>query len=342
MAKSNVLTYDDMTGAQRAAVLLVTLGREAATEIMKRLSPSEVDELAVEMHRLDAVDPSVQSRILKDYSDQVMGSVWLTEFGPDYTRDLLAEAFGTDDAEAILKRLSKSIEDTGLNRLKKADPEHLRTILRAEHPQTIALILSHLSPKQTAEVIGGLDAEFASDILFRMARMEKVSPDMLELLETQLGGQANLQFSRGMSVAGGPQAVAEVLNLTPGSAEKALMEALSKRSAPLADEIKNLMFVFDDIMLLDARSMTKVIGKVETKMIALALKRAHPDLRAKFTSAMSQRQADALADEAEMMGAIRTSDMEKAQAEIVRIIRELEDEGEIIISGGSGDDAIIE
>jgi flagellar motor switch protein FliG len=241
----------------------------------------------------------------------------------------------------VLKRIQNQLADTaGLQRLRNADPQQLGSLFRNEHPQTIALILSHLSAPQTAAVIKELEPTLGSEVLFRMARMDKVSPEMLLLIERALG-DTDLTMSQGMSPSGGPQAAAAVLNLMSTSLEKELLDGVASRDPALADQIKNLMFVFEDIATLDDRALQRLLREVDGKELALALKAASEELKTRIKGNMSQRAVTALTEEMEMLGPVRMRDVEAAQANIITQVRKLEEAGEIVLNGGGTDDVVI-
>jgi flagellar motor switch protein FliG len=213
-------------------------------------------------------------------------------------------------------------------------------MFRGEHPQTAALVLAHLATPQAAAVLKEFEPSIAADIAMRMARMEKVSPDMLELIERSLGSDSDLDFQRGMSAAGGPASVAAILNLMQGTAEKAILERVADADPSLSDQIKNLMFVFEDLRGLDDRALQRLLRDVEAKALAMALKGASAELRQRIVSQMSQRAAQALQDEMENLGPTRMRDVEVAQAAVVAQARALEEAGEIVLGSG-GDDVVV-
>jgi flagellar motor switch protein FliG len=209
-------------------------------------------------------------------------------------------------------------------------------MLRGEHPQTIALILAHLQPQHTASVLKEIDPQLGAEVVYRMARMEKVSPEMLHLIERSMLTE-DLQPAQGLSASGGPQAVAAILNIMPSSIEKELLDGVQSRDAGLCEQIRNLMFVFEDILTIDDKSIQRVLREVEGKELALALKGSSEELRAKIMGAMSQRAVEALKEEIEMLGPSKKRDVETAQTSIVTIVRRLEEAGEIVLSGGTDD-----
>lgn len=331
-----------LTGPQKAAVLCMVLGRDHAAKLTERLTPDEVESISYEIARLERVSPEVSEAVLNEWLETARAVESIAMGGVDYAKEILEQAFGNQRAGFMYKRLQAQLnESAGLHRLRKVDPQQLGSMLRNEHPQTIALILSHLDPPQTASVLKEIGPEIGRTVVYRMASMEKVSPEMLELIERALGPETELNLNQGLSVAGGPQTVASVLNLIPPSLEKELLDGLSTEDADLCEQVKNLMFVFEDIIGLDARSMQRVLREIDSKDLALALKVSSDELKAHILGAMSKRAVEALEEEIEFLGPVRLRDVESAQVMIVGKVRALEESGEIVISGG-GDDAVIQ
>jgi flagellar motor switch protein FliG len=329
---------DDLTGRQKAAVLCLVLGAEAAAKVTQRLAPEEVESLSFEIARLDRVGHEAVESIVGEWLAEFMAAESLAAGGLDAAREILEKALGPRKAQQVLERVQSQLADTaGLHRLRNADPQQLGTMLRGEHPQTTTLILAHLDSPQTAAVLKELDPKVGSEVVYRMARMERVAPDLLQLIERSLADETDLAVSQGMSTSGGPAAVASVLNLVPGSLEKALLDGVAERDPALCVEIKNLMFVFEDIGTLDTRSLQRLLRDVNVKALALSLKAASAELKKKVTESMSQRAVGALEEEIEMLGPVRMRDIEAAQTSIVAQVRELEEAGEIVINGADDD-----
>jgi flagellar motor switch protein FliG len=333
-----VLHGRPLTGRQKVAVLCMAVGTEFAAKITTGLSSDEAEMISFEIAQLDRIPQELMEIVLSEWLESTLGIASLTTGGLEYAREVLEKAFGKSRADGILRRITNQLADTaGLHRLRKADPQQLATTLRGEHPQTVALVLAHLDAPHTAAILRELPTTFGGEVLYRMARMEKVSPEMLQLIERALSSDADLNFSQGMSSAGGPAAVASVLNLVSGSLEKELLEGVSERDAMLCEQIKNLMFVFEDLVTLDDKSLQRLLREVEAKQLALALKAASEELKGKILSAMSQRAVAALKEEMEFMGPVKMRDVEGAQAAIVTQVRKLEETGEIVLSAGSDD-----
>ena len=330
------------SGRQKAAILCMALGAEHAAKVTQALSTDEAELISLEIARMGRVDPEVAENVLIEWIELAVASEALSSGGVEYAREILEKAFNNNKAQTILKRVMSHLADSaGLTRLRHADPKQIANMFRNEHPQTIALILAHLSTPQAAGVMKELEAELSGDIAYRMAKMEKVSPDMLMLIEKSLGSEADLDFQQGMSSAGGPAAVAAVLNLLQGALEKSILEKVADQDKPLSEHIKNLMFVFEDLRSVDDRAIQRLLRDVDTKLLAMALKGASPDLRQRITSQMSQRAVAGLNDEMETLGPSRMKDVEAAQSQIVAQARALEESGEIVLGGGGGDDVVV-
>lgn len=330
----------NITGRQKAAILCMTLGTEGAAKITQRLSHEDAETISYEIARLDHVPADVTEAVLTEWLGLMIAVDSAAVGGMDYAREMLEAAYGSVRGGQIFRRIQNQLEDTaGLSRLRKVDPQHLGNICRNEHPQTIALLLTHLEPQHTAAVLKEIDPVLGSEVVFRMARMNKVSPDMLQLIERSIGSEAELGFQQGLSASGGPETVAAVLNLTSATLEKALLEGVAERDPELSERIKNLMFVFEDVGSLDDRSLQRLLREVDVKQLALALKAASEELRTRIASCMSQRAMEALKEEMEFMGPVRLRDVELAQTALVAQVRALEESGEIIV--GSSTDELV-
>jgi flagellar motor switch protein FliG len=319
----------------------MALGSEQAARVMQHLTPNEVEVVTREIAALRSVGSATVDLVLKEYADVSRAVESVARGGVDVARDILEQAMGANRAKTILDRIQDQLSETGLRRLRKTGPDVLLSVLRGEHPQTVALILAHLDVRQAATVIEMMDTELASDILLRVARMDKVSPEMLALVEQGLAGKADLSLSQEMTLSGGPSAVADVLNLAPASLEKTLLETIAATDAELAEQIKSLMFVFEDLKLLEARSIQRVLRDVDSKELALALKAASDELKQHITKNMSERAASALLEEMEYLGAVKVKEVEAAHARILQTVRQLEEAGEIVIASRGGDDDVI-
>ncbi|MGV3710110.1 MAG: flagellar motor switch protein FliG [Gemmatimonas sp.] len=343
LARQSVDKYapDRITGRQKVAIVCMALGSEHAAKVTAELHPEEAEIVALEMAQLSDVPPTLVDNILSEWLEQTLAVDSLTTGGVEFAREVLQKAFGSEKAQTILKRIQGQIDDSErFRKLRRADPQQLGNTLRGEHPQTIALVLAHLEPAHVANILRELDPQLGGDVMFRIARMEKVAPDMISLVERAIGSEADLAFTQGMSAVGGPAAVAAVLNLVNSVLEKEVLDHVGEKDTVLSDTIKNLMFVFEDLQSLDDKSLQRLMREVEVKQLALALKAASPELKTRIMGTMSQRAVQGLKEEMEFLGPVKMRDVEAAQTDIVGKVRALEETGEIVLSGGS-DDVVI-
>ncbi len=331
----------NVSGPRKAAIVMVALGSNASTEVLKHLEEKDVEVLTTEIARLESISPEIREAVLEEFSTLSMAYQYISQGGVDYAREILEDALGVRKAKEIMERVQQRIRTTGFNLLEDIDPGQLVNFMRKEHPQTISLLLAHMDPINAAPILSELPQEVQVDVAARIATMESVSPDTLNLVEEVLLEQIKSLFGGDISEIGGVKSVAEILNSVDRSAEKNIMENMERENPDLATEIKNLMFVFEDILLLDDTSMRRVLKEVDTKDLATALKGASVELQEKFMGNMSSRAGDMLRDEISFMGPVRLKDVEEVQQKIVDVVRRLEEDGEIFISGRGGDDDLI-
>ncbi|MGM0444320.1 MAG: flagellar motor switch protein FliG [Fibrobacterota bacterium] len=330
-----------ISGPKKAAVVMVALGSDTSTEVLKHLDEDEVETLTTEIARLQDVTPEVREAVLDEFSTLSVAYQYISQGGSDYAQKILEEALGPRRAKEIMQRVHEQIRTTGFNLLEEVDPAQLVNFMRKEHPQTISLLLAHMGPDHASSILSELPQEVQVDVASRIATMESVSPSTLNLVEEVLLEQVKTLFGGDISEIGGVKAVAEILNSVDRAAEKNILENLERESPDLATEIKNLMFVFEDILLLDDTSMRRLMKDIDSKNLAIALKGGSEEIQEKFFNNMSSRAGDMLREEIEFMGPVRLKDVEEAQQQIVDKVRQLEEEGEIFISGRGGDDDVI-
>jgi flagellar motor switch protein FliG len=337
------LTAADLTGPQKVAVLCMSLGADEAVKLTQSLTPEEAEEISFHIAQMEQVSAGTVEAVLTEWMQMALAVDSIAQGGISYAGEVLEKAFGSHRASATLTRIQSQLADSaGLHRLRSADPQQLATTLRGEHPQTIALVLAHLEPQQTATILRDLDPSLGGEVMYRIGCMEKVAPDKMLLVEKALGNETDLSFTRGLRAAGGPDAVASVLNHVSGSLEKDLLDHIGERDTQLCEQIKNLMFVFDDVGKLDDRSLQRLLREVDARTLSLALKTAKEEMRERIMAGMSARAVTALKEEISMLGAVRVRDVEAAQAQIVAQVRSLEAAGEITIGAGASEDAFIE
>jgi flagellar motor switch protein FliG len=334
-------TYDDLSGAQKAAILIVGLGQDVSVKVLQELADVEIEKITVEIANLRDISSSLEEQVIKEVSHLIMAQQYINQGGVEYAKGLLESALGRSKAVEILKRLEGSLKTTGFARVKHIDAKQLINFIQNEHPQTIALILTQLAHGQAAQILADLEPELQSEVALRMATMEKISPEIINELEGVLEGQFEEVGTRDLSISGGTKTVAEILNLIETSTEKAILETMEAENPELAAEIKNLMFVFEDIIILDDRSIQRVLKDVETKDLAIALKAASDEVKEKIFKNVSERVGGMIQEEIEFMGPMRLTDVELAQQRIVETIRRLQDEGQIIIVGRGGKEELV-
>lgn len=283
----------------------------------------------------------LKKKVIEECYQIFLAREYISTGGIDYARSLLERAVGANRAMEIIKRLESSLITSGFNLLKGIDPKQLVNYIQNEHPQTIALIMTQLAPQQAAQVMAEFPPELQSEVATRIATMEKISPEVLKDIESTLDMHFSGSVFRDSKQSGGAKSLADILNLVESSAEKHILQSLEAENPDLAAEIKNMMFVFEDIVLLDDRSVQRLLKEVETKDVAIALKAASDDVKNKIFSNVSERVSMMIKEEIEFMGPMRLSDVEAAQQRIVESIRRLEEEGQIIISGRGGKEDVI-
>jgi flagellar motor switch protein FliG len=335
------MEYENLTPIQKAAIALVAFGTEVSAIVLKSLPEKEVERLTVEIANLRDVPSHIEERVVSECHQIFMARQYISQGGVDFAREILERAVGQKKAMEILSRLESAFRTSGFNLLKNIDSKQLVGFIQNEHPQTIALILTQLTPQQAAAVLSELPPELQAEVALRIATMEKISPDILKEIEATLEAHFQESAEGDLSVSGGAKTMAEILNLIESSAEKNILQSLEAENPDLAAEIKNMMFVFDDLVLLDDRSIQRLLKEVETKDLSIALKAASEEVKAKIYSNVSERVSVMIKEEMEFMGPMRLSDVEAAQQRIVEAVRRLEEEGQIVVSGRGGKEDVI-
>jgi flagellar motor switch protein FliG len=340
-ARKSTADAGEIPGLRKAAILLLALNQDSAGEVMKLLPRDRIEELSREIAGIDRVTPTVRSQVISEFYRMVLARQNADMGGISLARSLLDKSLPPDESRRIIASIEHQVYEQPFSFLQKTETENLLTFLQGEHPQTIALVLSHLPPSMASEILVGLQTERQVEVITRIANMDQTSPDVIKEvekgLEKRLAGLVAERFER----VGGVKAVAEILNLSGRAAERAIMEGLSQDHPELVEDIRRLMFVFEDILRVDDRGIQAVLKEVANDELTLALKTASEELKNKIFSNMSERAAQLIREEMEFMGPVRVSDVEAAQQKIVDIVRRLEDAGEIIISGKGGDKDMI-
>lgn len=317
--------------------MLTTLGPERSARVMGFMSDEEVDRLTLEISGLQAVDPDLKAQVFDEFHSMALARRFVTSGGLDYARDLLEKSFGPDRAIEILGRLQSSLQEVPFQFLKKADPSQISSFIQEEHPQTIALILAHLDPTVSAIVLSGLRQDVQTDVIMRIATMDRTPPEIVREVERVLERKMASVFTQGFTFAGGVKDVAEILNRVERTSEKTIMAELEERDPELADEIARLMFTFEDIVFVDDSGIQKALREIESRDLAMALKASNEDVQNKILKNMSERAREMIKEEIDFMGPVRLRMVEESQQKIVSVLRRLEEAGELVISGrGSG------
>lgn len=330
-----------LTGIQKSALLFITLGPEASADILKRLPETEIQKITYEIANISTVTSEQRHSILQEFLEMNKAKDYLLEGGLDYAKELLSKALGPQRAGEILNKVAEASQ---LNRpfaiARKADAQQILNIINYEHPQTIALILCYLQVEKAAQIISELPEEIQSEVALRIATMNTTSPDVIREIEKVLDDKLSTIVKTETTVLGGIDTLVGILNQVDRTTEKNITESLQEQDYELAEKIKSCMFVFEDIITLDDVAIQRILRDVETKELALALKGASEEVANVIYKNQSKRAAASLKEDIEYLGPVRLTDVEKAQQQIVAIIRRLEDAQEIIISRG-GEDALI-
>lgn len=330
-----------MTGAQKCAILLVSIGSEAASAVMKCMTDNEVENISVQIARLKNTKSEIIEGVLIEFRDLGWAQEFIASGGVTFARDALAAAVGPRRAEEIMMRVEAAMEVSAFHLLQTVETGQLTNFLQNEHPQTASLILAHLNPRKAAEIISNMETKLQNEIIYRLATMGKTSPALLRDIEEVIRNQIGALFGTELSAAGGAEAVAQILNNISRTAEKSILTGLTERDNELAMQIKGLMFVFDDLINISDRDLQRILVEVEQRDLALSLKGTSEALKEKLLGNISQRAAETIQEELELMGPVRVSDVEEAQRRIIEAAQSLEEQEEISLTRGSQPEAML-
>ncbi len=334
-------TDSGLTGLQKAAVLLIALGPEKSSHIFKHLKEDEIEELTLEIANTRSITPQLKETVIEEFYQVCLAQQYIAEGGIGYAKELLEKALGEDKARDVIGKLTASLQVKPFEFVRKTDASQLLNFIQDEHPQTIALIMSYLSPAQSSMILSSLPPERQADVAKRIAIMDRTSPDVSKEVEKVLESKLSSLVNQDYTIIGGVDAVVEILNSVDRGTEKHIMETLEIEEPELADEIRKKMFVFEDILLLDDRAIQRVLRDVENSDLAIALKGSNEEVQSAIFNNLSKRLAAMIKEDMEFMGPVRMKDVEEAQQKIVNIIRKLEDAAEIVISRGGGDEIVV-
>ncbi|HAE92716.1 flagellar motor switch protein FliG [Tissierella praeacuta] len=328
------------SGKEKVAILLIALGPQKSAEIFKHLNEEEIEELTLQIANMRMVSPEEKQMVIEEFYQICLAQEYISEGGINYAKDVLERALGSDKALDIINKLTSSLHVRPFEFVRKADPNQLLNYIQNEHPQTIALILSYLGPTQAGQILSSLSEDKQADVMRRIAIMDRTSPEVVREIEAILESKFSNILAQDYTTTGGIQAVVDILNSVDRGTEKHIMEDLDVRDVELSEEIRRRMFVFEDIITLDNRSIQRIIREIDNSQWAIALKSASEEVKNLIFTNMSKRLVEMIKEDIEFMGPVRIRDIEDAQQNIVNIIRKLEEDGEIITPRG-GDEIIV-
>lgn len=332
---------NEMNGIQKSAILLISLGPEKSASIFKHLKEDEIEQLTLEIANTRSVSPQTKEDILNEFYEICLAQQYIAEGGIGYAKELLEKALGEDKAHEVINKLTASLQVRPFEFIRKTDASQLLNFIQDEHPQTIALILSYLPASQASALISALPMEIQADVARRIAQMDRTSPDVIREVERVLERKLSSLVNQDYTIVGGVDAIVEILNSVDRGTEKHIMENLEIEEPELADEIKRKMFVFEDILSLDDKTIQRLLRDVDNNELGVALKGTSEEVQNVVFKNMSKRLAAMIREDMDFMGPVRMKDVEEAQQKIVGTIRRLEESGEIIIARGGGDEIVV-
>ena len=331
----------ELTGMQKAAILLIALGPEKSSAIFKNLKEDEIESLTLEIANTRSVAPQVKEAVLEEFYQVCLAQQYISEGGIAYAKDLLEASLGPEKARDVISKLTVSLQVRPFEFIRKTDPSQLLNFIQDEHPQTIALILAYMPVQQAAQVISSLPSEKQADVAKRIAQMDRTSPDVIQEVERVLEKKLENLANQDYTIVGGVDSIVDILNSVDRTTNKRIMDDLEVENVELADEIKKKMFLFEDIVKLDDKSLQRVLREVDNNSIPLARKGVKVDVQEAIFRNLSSRLADMIREDMEFMGPVRIKDVEEVQQSIVDKVRELEERGEIVIARAGGDEVIV-
>lgn len=331
---------EELSMRQKAAVMLMVLGPQASGNVVRHLDEDQIEVLSLELARLDKVTPEQREGVIREFYEVAIAQDYIAEGGVEHARRVLEEAFGNDRAEEVIKRIVAAMQVVPFEFLKKADPAQVLSFIQDEHPQTIALILAYMPINNAALILSKLPSDLRADVAGRIAMMEQTPPEVIRRVEQVLEKKVSSLISQEMTQAGGPKALVDLLNRVDRSTERLIMDSLSENNPELADTVKNMMFVFEDITQLDDRAIQAIMKEVDMKELSTALKGTPHEVQEKIFKNMSERAVAMLKEDMEFMGPVRLRVVEESQQKVVAIIRKLEETGEVVI-GRSGEEDVL-
>lgn len=330
-----------LTGRQKASIFMISLGPEKSAQIMKHLSEEEIEQLTLEIANIRTINDEQLKSVTQEFTQLYMASHYIAQGGIEYAKEVLEKALGNEKALSIINSLSSNLQIKPFDFVRNTDPNQLLNFIQGENSQTIALIMSYLDSEQAAAILSSLPSDRQAEVAKRIAIMDSTLPEIIREVENTLERKISSLGTQDHTIAGGINSIVQILNKVDRSTEKTILETLEVQDPVLSEEIKKLMFVFEDIIKMDDRSIQLVLREVESKDLALALKGSSEEVGNKIKKNMSNRAAEMLDEEITFLGPVRLRDVEEAQQRIVNTIRRLEEAGDIIVARGGGDEIIV-
>ncbi len=331
----------NLSSKEKAAILLICLGEDHASQIYKYLGEDEIEQLTLSLSAVHRVTAQMKESVIEEFYEICLAQEYVSEGGIGYARTVLEKALGADRADELISRISSSLQVRPFDFIRKADSTHILNLVNNENPQTIALLLSYVDPKQASEVIINLPPEVQVEVIRRIANMGSVQPEYIQEAERILEKRLSSMGLSDKMVVGGLDSVVNIINSIDRGTEKFILETLDVSDSELAEDIRKCLFVFEDIVKLSNQAIQRVLKEVETGDVTTALKGATEEVKDAILSNLSKRLQEMILDDMQVMGPVRVKDVEAAQQRIVNTVRQLEDAGEIIVSRGEGDDVIV-
>jgi flagellar motor switch protein FliG len=339
-AKSDTAT---LTGVRKAAMLLIVLGEQSSAEILTQLSEEDIQKVSREVAKITSISSEQAETVLNEFHQISTARDFVAQGGLEYARNMLVAAFPPDVARRLLDRLQKAMgaDAASFDAIQKADPQLLAKFIHSEHPQTIALVLSHLNPSSAAALLTSLPPGIRSDVAQRMASLDQISPEIIMKIASVIGGKLSALGDFSRESYGGVRAVSEMMNRLDSTSSREILDHIDSQDANLAATIRHLMFVFEDLLLIDPTGLKEVVAKVERKALTIAMKGTSEQLRNQILGCMSQRGADMLREDMESLGPVKIKEVESAQQQIIAIVRQLETEGIVSLKGAVGEQYVV-
>ncbi len=333
------MNSDDVSGARKAAILMVSIGDEASSAILRELDEEEIQLISQQIARVASINSSETEKILEEFYQMSLARNFVIKGGIDYARKILVNALGPDQSKRMLDKLMKSLgnETLSFDALQKTDPQQLAKFIHSEHPQTIALVLSHLNASQAGGLLMSLPSELRADVALRMASLDQISPEIISKIATVIGHKLKALGEISRESYGGVESVAEMFNRLDSTIARDILENIAEVNPKLVESIRHLMFVFEDLLMLDVNSVKEVLSRVDRKILTIALKGTSEQMKNHMLQAMSQRGAEMMREDMDALGAVKIKEVESAQQQIIAVVRQMEAEGTVSLGAGGGE-----